>query len=30
VNDEARSAKALQGIFGKRLTYRNPDGTAAE
>ncbi len=28
VNDEMRSGKALKGIAGKRLTYRNPDGTA--
>jgi hypothetical protein len=26
----ARATKALQGISGKRLTYRNPHGTAAE
>lgn len=30
VNDEARSVKALQGIIGKRLTYRRPHVTAAE
>ena len=30
VNDEARSVKALQGITGKRLTYRTPHVTAAE
>jgi hypothetical protein len=24
VNDEARAEKALQGIAGKRLTYRRP------
>jgi transposase-like protein len=26
VEDEARTEKALKGIKGKRLTYRNPDG----
>jgi hypothetical protein len=30
VNDEARTARALKGIVGKRLTYRNPYVTAAE
>lgn len=30
VNDEARTVKALQGVVGKRLTYRRPDVTAAE
>ena len=30
VNDEARTARALKGITGKRLTYRNPNVTAAE
>ena len=25
VNDETRTKKALQGIVGKRLTYRNPN-----
>ncbi len=30
VNDEARTARALRGIVGKRLTYRYPHGTAAE
>jgi transposase-like protein len=30
VNDEARTGRALKGIVGKRLTYRNPDVTAAE
>jgi transposase-like protein len=29
-DDAARTEKALQGIVGKRLTYRNPDVTAAE
>lgn len=29
-NDEARNVLALKGIVGKRLTYRNPDVTAAE
>jgi transposase-like protein len=28
VNDRARSAKAVKGIVGKRLTYRQPDKTA--
>jgi transposase-like protein len=30
VDDRARTTKALRGITGKRLTYRNPDVTAAE
>jgi hypothetical protein len=30
VNDEARAARALKGVTGKRLTYRNPNVTAAE
>jgi transposase-like protein len=30
VNDEARTGRALKGITGKRLTYRNPNVTAAE
>ena len=30
VNDEARAGRALKGIVGKRLTYRNPHVTAAE
>ena len=30
VDDTARTAKALQGMVGKRLTYRNPHVTAAE
>jgi len=30
VDDEARSVKALQGITGKRLTYRRTYGTSAE
>lgn len=30
VDDAARTAKALKGIGGKRLTYRNPNVTAAE
>lgn len=30
VDDAARTTKALQGIGGKRLTYRNPNVTAAE
>jgi hypothetical protein len=30
IEDAARATKALQGISGKRLTYRNPYGTAAE
>jgi transposase-like protein len=30
VNDEARADRAMKGIVGKRLTYRNPHGTAAE
>ncbi len=30
VNDEARASRALKGIAGKRLTYRNPNVTAAE
>jgi transposase-like protein len=29
-SDTERTAKALQGIVGKRLTYRDPDVTAAE
>ena len=29
-SDDARTAEALKGIVGKRLTYRNPDVTAAE
>jgi len=28
VNDKARAAKAIKGVAGKRLTYRNPDKTA--
>jgi hypothetical protein len=28
VDDTARAAKAVQGIVGKRLTYRRPDATA--
>lgn len=30
IDDETRTTKALQGITGKRLTYRNPNVTAAE
>jgi transposase-like protein len=30
VDDTARTRKALQGVTGKRLTYRYPNGTAAE
>lgn len=30
VNDEMRSGRALHGIVGKRLTYRQPHVTAAE
>jgi transposase-like protein len=30
VNDEARADRAMKGIVGKRLTYRNPHVTAAE
>jgi transposase-like protein len=30
VDDEARTSRALKGITGKRLTYRNPNVTAAE
>jgi transposase-like protein len=30
VNDDARTARTLKGISGKRLTYRNPNVTAAE
>jgi transposase-like protein len=30
VNDETRAGRALKGISGKRLTYRNPHVTAAE
>jgi transposase-like protein len=30
VNDEARANRAMKGIVGKRLTYRNPHVTAAE
>jgi transposase-like protein len=30
VNDEARANRALKGVVGKRLTYRNPNVTAAE
>ena len=30
VNDEARANRALKGVVGKRLTYRQPDVTAAE
>jgi hypothetical protein len=30
VDDVERTAKALHGVVGKRLTYRNPDVTAAE
>ena len=29
VNDEARAVKALQGVAGKRLTYRGPSGEQA-
>jgi transposase-like protein len=29
VNDEARTNHALKGVVGKRLTYRNPNVTAA-
>jgi transposase-like protein len=29
VDDEARTERALKGVVGKRLTYRNPDVTAA-
>jgi hypothetical protein len=29
VNDEARSVKALQGVVGKRLTYRAADRSGA-
>jgi hypothetical protein len=28
VNDKARADKAIKGIAGKRLTYRNPDKAA--
>ncbi len=30
VEDAERATKALQGVVGKRLTYRNPNVTAAE
>ena len=30
IEDEQRTANALKGIVGKRLTYRYPNGTAAE
>jgi len=30
VEDVERASKAVRGIVGKRLTYRNPNGTAAE
>src|SRR5205823_5583391 len=30
VDDQERAAKALRGVTGKRLTYRDPDVTAAE
>jgi transposase-like protein len=30
VNDEARTARALKGIVGKRLTYRRVGGTSGE
>jgi transposase-like protein len=30
VNDEARTAKALRGIVGKRLTYRRPDNASGQ
>jgi ISXO2-like transposase domain len=30
VNDDARADRAMRGIVGKRLTYRNPNVTAAE
>ncbi len=30
IDDMARTIKALQGVSGKRLTYRNPNVTAAE
>src|SRR6202165_2110226 len=30
VDDQARTGRALKGMVGKRLTYRNPDVTAAE
>lgn len=30
VNDDARADRAMKGIVGKRLTYRNPHVTAAE
>ena len=30
VNDEARANRALKGVVGKRLTYRNPNVTAAK
>ena len=28
VNDDARTGRALKGVVGKRLTYRNPNVTA--
>jgi hypothetical protein len=30
VDDTERTARALWGMVGKRLTYRNPNVTAAE
>jgi hypothetical protein len=30
VDDTARTGRALKGVVGKRLTYRNPNVTAAE
>ena len=30
VNDEARTGRTLKGVVGKRLTYRNPNVTAAK
>ena len=29
VNDETRTARALKGIVGKRLTYRRPNSARA-
>jgi hypothetical protein len=29
VDDAARTTRALQGVVGKRLTYRNPNVTTA-
>ena len=29
IDDTERTIRALQGIVGKRLTYRGPDGTTA-